>query len=625
MILNRVISWETILSFTDDRRGLTIEIGVHRNMPFIGNCGDISPTAGDEPMWLFLRKCLKECMDTHDECKAKQDPNWYPEKLLYLPLSEGDETPLRVIETKDHHPSSRYITLSHCWGELRPLCATSENLDQRRSGIRWEELPKTYQDCVTVARELGIQYIWIDSLCIVQDIKPDWARNSQCMDQIYENALFTVGAVSSEDSSVPFLGPEAESDRHTWQSVSIDSSEFTGYPSQVKARKYDPLLLSSFVRGHLEDRAWAWQERYLSQRMIDFTQEEARWQCKLAKTCECVGSMNTNNSRSISEEGGKTLRQWRSIVSSYSERHLTYATDRLPALSGAASRFHAVLQSEYLAGSWLSDFPRCLAWYRREISDSPSGKPIMWRSLDNDIPSWSWASVATETLWVWDTDLRSPSVRQQECDISLDNPIELIHVNCKPSTENVFGEVLPGGYIELRGKVVEAEMESDIHGCALVRRKHFRPQFVTQDCHIIDRMATEVENKLEGFTASIGSRLGLAKSTTLRRALPSDRLHTECEGRRSKGVVSCLLLFTGKGEEKSQACVLILGKQPGHHNGASSYYQRLGIGNGPTGYSGPIYSGREDWDTWKDWERLENWESWEDWFADAKVHTLRIV
>ncbi|KAF2140095.1 uncharacterized protein K452DRAFT_289491 [Aplosporella prunicola CBS 121167] len=37
------------------------------------------------------------------------------------------------------------------------------------STIPWNQLPKTYQDAVTVVRELNVRYILIDSLCILQD------------------------------------------------------------------------------------------------------------------------------------------------------------------------------------------------------------------------------------------------------------------------------------------------------------------------------------------------------------------------------------------------------------------------------------------------------------------------
>jgi hypothetical protein len=94
------------------------------------------------------------------------------------------------------------------------------------------------------------------------------------MDQIFENALFTVGAVSSSGSLVLSLDLEAASDRHSWQAINIGTSELTGSPLQIKAWHYSLLLFSTFVTGPLESRAWAWQERYLSERMIGFTEEE---------------------------------------------------------------------------------------------------------------------------------------------------------------------------------------------------------------------------------------------------------------------------------------------------------------------------------------------------------------
>jgi hypothetical protein len=241
------------------------------------------------------------------------------------------------------------------------------------------------------------------------------------MDKIYENALFTIAAVSSAHGQVPFLRSEAPSDRENWQAVNIDidtdciesTSELNGLPrAQLKARKCGPYLFPSFFHGPLEHRGWAWQERYLSVRIINFTKEEARWHCKVSKTCECIGRMQQQDSESErhpkheedESEVQADIQQWRHIVTEYSKRQLTYTTDRLPALSGAASRFSTTIQSKYIAGMWLSDFPRTLAWYRGELSDSPIDKPKMWRSLDNGVPTWSWASISGETNWMWEFD-----------------------------------------------------------------------------------------------------------------------------------------------------------------------------------------------------------------------------
>lgn len=592
-------------------------------MPQIGFAGDISPNPGDEDMWVFLQKCLDECTKGHEICKAAQDTTWRPQRLLHLAQDKPGKDSLKLVLTQDHPPTSPYIALSHCWGSTPPFCTTTQNITRLMEYIPLSELPRTFQDCVVAARKVGVQYIWIDSLCIVQDDREDWARHARCMDKVYETALFTVAAVASPDGSVPFLGPEAHSDRDQWQAIIIDTdtdsinSESVEQGSQrarLKVRRTCAVLLPSFIRGPLEHRGWTWQERYLSVRTMNFTQQEARWTCKTSEACECRGIIKKRvpglpQLPPPSEDEGKKptyIRDWRYIVTEYSSRHLTYSTDRLPALSGAASRFHTSVKSEYLAGIWVAHLPHSLAWYRREPSDEASHKSKIWRSLDNGVPSWSWASIAGEANWIWGASIRDHS----EEDMLIESRVELLSISCKPISDNIFGEVEIGSYIELRGMVVEAEMESDIYGCGCVRRRGFGPQHVVPDCHIIPT------------TNSSFPLFNSNTATALRRAVPTDRFNWSLrKGRRSKGHVYCLLLFTTTQDGTSHACVLILSKQ----EGSGETYQRLGIGNDDAGFTGPLYNGRKNWKVWEGWDDLEQWREWEKWFSDGVVRTLKIV
>ncbi|KAH8602623.1 heterokaryon incompatibility protein-domain-containing protein [Bisporella sp. PMI_857] len=624
----RAVSIQLYYSSTDTGEEVSSRI------PQIGTAGDISLFPGDTQMWLFLQKCLNDCITKHEKCKAAQDSNWYPERLLCVAQDKSSKDILRLIQTKHHPPSSPYITLSHCWGSASPFHTNKKNFPLLLENISLSVLPRTFQDCVFAAQELGVQYIWIDSLCIVQDDRNDWARHAQSMDKIYENSLFTLAAVSSPNSFVPFLGPDAPSDRGNWQAINIDvdmgimksvSASGGSSRTQLKARRWDPYLYPTFFDGPLEHRGWAWQERYLSTRIIDFTQEEARWRCKTSETCECVDFMQSTTSQSTLDlepakgKGGKELliRKWRDIVTDYSRRELTYSTDRLPAISGAASYFQSHLKSDYLAGIWLTDFPHSLAWYRRELNDCPTGKPQLWRSLDNGVPSWSWASVPQETLWIWDFYLKE--FPRTEEGIALDSQIKLISINCRPSSDNTFGEVEAGSYIKLQGKVVEAEIESDLHSCACVRRKGFKPQHIVPDCIITSDGSSW--NLMEHIRSGIRPKTTKPHRST-RRAVKKDRREASfVKGSRYRGDVYCLLLFTTTQNGKNHACILILGQKAG----SSDTYQRLGIGNSDSGWSRPLYKSRKNWEIWTGWEELEEWEEWERWFKDAEVRTLTII
>jgi hypothetical protein len=80
-----------------------------------------------------------------------------------------------------HHTTQgdvgRYIALSHRWGnpkEYRKFYTYHSNIEEFKQKIDYHALPKTFQDAVTVTRELAVRYTWMDSLCIVQDDPADW-------------------------------------------------------------------------------------------------------------------------------------------------------------------------------------------------------------------------------------------------------------------------------------------------------------------------------------------------------------------------------------------------------------------------------------------------------------------
>lgn len=136
------------------------------------------------------------------------------------------------------------------------------NIQSHQNKIDCSSLPRTFQDVITVAQELGVFYIWVDSLCIIQDDENDWARHAEQMDKIYENALFVVAATSSWAASVPFLGADAPTIRDSYRAVNFRSTAqdnpYTDDPTlATQLRRHHGRLLPEWIRGPLGDRAWA--------------------------------------------------------------------------------------------------------------------------------------------------------------------------------------------------------------------------------------------------------------------------------------------------------------------------------------------------------------------------------
>lgn len=360
---------------------------------------EIAPVPGHTDMWNFLRSSLRTCLEEHQACKKQQDLDPLPDRLLEIgPGSEGHPD-IRLIDTRHQRPSSAYFALSHCWGPQSFLCTTSQTIQAHRNVIRYLDLPRTFQDAVTVALEMKAMYLWIDSLCIIQDQEDDWARHAEKMDKIYDNAIFVAAAVSSSASFVPFLGTDAPTDRYLYRAVDIELATTEDGQNRdlapiIKARKQSPELSPGWVTGPLEERAWAFQERYCAVRIVSFTALEVKWQCETSVGCECLGGLKDQDHKPGSS-GDDTLaasREWREVCAKYSSRDLTYNSDRLSALAGIASRFHHRLRSNYIAGLWELELPFNLGWYRRELTDSPIHSYPIFPSMSNGVPTWSWAS-----------------------------------------------------------------------------------------------------------------------------------------------------------------------------------------------------------------------------------------
>lgn len=107
--------------------------------------------------------------------------------------------PQRLYVTKGEKES--YICLSHCWGDFQPIRTTTTNIEDHKKSIPWQFLPQTFQDAIDLTRFLSIRYLWIDSLCIIQDDRDDWAKESAAMASVYGNSYLTISATAAANCS----------------------------------------------------------------------------------------------------------------------------------------------------------------------------------------------------------------------------------------------------------------------------------------------------------------------------------------------------------------------------------------------------------------------------------------
>ncbi len=200
-----------------------------------------------------------------------------PTRLLEL------GTPLRIIESASIKPS-KYVALSHCWGKLSEVerfCAFNRNIIQLKESVDFNALPKTFRDAVTVARGIGANYLWIDSLCILQDNKNDWEYESTRMEQVFSSAYCTIAASSSKSSGEGFLNY-----REPRPCVKFETGKRTLYVCPNIDDFYRDVDL-----GELNSRGWVLQERALSRRTIFYTSTQVYWECGAGVRCETLAKL----------------------------------------------------------------------------------------------------------------------------------------------------------------------------------------------------------------------------------------------------------------------------------------------------------------------------------------------
>jgi Heterokaryon incompatibility protein (HET) len=239
--------------------------------------------------FLLLREWLKICDESHhDHALAKEDKplptrvldvgdDINPDVRLYLP---------RKAEEGKEGERGRYIALSHRWGngDKKPLCTTKTNLEALRKGIELDQLPKTFQDAVKVTRQLGVRYLWIDSLCIIQDDDDDWICESRKMEAVFASAYCTIAATSAKESTEGFLIPRSVEPPIRLQDP--DDSQLYAYVSRI-----DENFDCDLEEAELNQRAWVFQERALSCRTIHFTAGQTYWECGSVICCETLIQM----------------------------------------------------------------------------------------------------------------------------------------------------------------------------------------------------------------------------------------------------------------------------------------------------------------------------------------------
>ena len=515
---------------------------------------------------------LHSCLEGHVDC-PRETPTTLPKRVLALEKAPTDGGDITVRLLSDSTTQDRYAALSHCWGSQQPCVTTRANLKRRARGIPWEQLPPTFQDAIEFCLAVGVYYIWIDALCIVQDDERDWQVESSHMADIYQNAHVTLAATSAASGSAGCFPEAGRRAKHFVEEKELrlpDSmTQWRGIRLREKVQHWTvPLSKSSAKAFPLLSRGWVFQERVLSPRVLHFCADEMVWECNSATRCECGGLLPYSSARELfggvvatpkvddeaqtdtillalrgpileaddtqtpgrkpqtlesgadratrglknafrtlrgqkprppplrsalsasallpsprrrqrrnSQESHQTTlsdtitgrltayretewdtrcwpdqpfasQRWQKLVEQYSALLLSKDTDRLPALSGIASRVEPHLGG-YRSGLWNSTLAPNLLW---RVGQLETGSPAA--ALRG--PSWSWTAVTCAVLY-WN-DLRVRMTQPEVSDWKRRRPI-FLSCTVKPVGKNPFGEVAPGGEIVVKGSLLSAHLQ----------------------------------------------------------------------------------------------------------------------------------------------------------------------
>lgn len=405
-----------------------------------------------------IRQWIQSCRHTHRRCRhtisgRRINPSNPPLPYRCIEIV-SDQNQIRLSLKETAGQFGKYVTLSYRWDStIKSSCTTVRNYQHRIEGRYLDQLPPLYMDLFFLTERLGIQYVWIDSLCIIQDSegREDWLEESAKMAEYYQYSTLTIAAMFDDLRLFPptqnyFKLPTLARLPYR-DSNGIQKGHFYLYSkigSPFSASKESELLR----------RAWVFQELYLSMRVACFTPTGIRLYCKseLARDGYSAGLfsgyLHPFDNRWLQRSGNHIslaldlLRNhvtqlpysWRIITQIYSCLLIENATeDRIQALAGIASEFVQVWEIAmkrlarsaqkrrsaeqrpvrytdwYIAGHWIEQIHDSLLWnYDPALELHSTGHRVVGQRVSG-ISTWSWASILIPISWRGSPDRGTPA------------------------------------------------------------------------------------------------------------------------------------------------------------------------------------------------------------------------
>ncbi|KAK4221465.1 heterokaryon incompatibility protein-domain-containing protein [Podospora fimiseda] len=308
--------------------------------------------------WDQLRDWLAKCKQDHEKCTEQQIKNLdltrdlLPARLVYVGTNNGREP--RLLDTKDQ-PIVEYARLTHCWGDSQPLQTLKSNLEQHRTAIPLATLPNTFRDAVIVTRKLNREFLWIDSLCIIQDSTLDWELECAKMAIIYQRSSINICAPRAPDSSSGLLQRREPPEDNTcipcrWQvgqrAFIIRSCGCLDRDGMKEEGRTSYHYLAALRREEMSSgigkRGGIFQEYLLSPRTLFFGPSRTYWECFTQTQFEDTNAIRNvydwccrTHSRTRKAQLFRQISDcevWQDVVHEYTSHLLTRTLDKLPAV-----------------------------------------------------------------------------------------------------------------------------------------------------------------------------------------------------------------------------------------------------------------------------------------------------
>ncbi|KAK1762163.1 heterokaryon incompatibility protein [Phialemonium atrogriseum] len=339
----------------------------------------------------LIRQWMSYCEDNHGSAcssagrRPSMSISWFvdTETNCLVPAPEG----------------SRYVALSYVWGKVPMLKALKANVLalQKPGALSREfaaEIPSTIRHAMSLVRSLGERYLWVDSLCIVQDDEESFRLHIRHMASIFEAAALTVVAADGTDANYGLHGL-----RNTSVARSLPPVLPLGEQIGITTR-----LCGLVRRSAWATRGWTLQEHLFSRRMLVFIDGSVRWFCCENTYYEDVDSPLDIDPSTTGFDGGDhaegrslqelslnypDLSRLVNLLADYGGRLLTYEQDVIPAILSTFQALNRAFPRGFIHGLPVSFLDATLIWRRRgsplKLRRSPSDSQDGWP------PSWTWA------------------------------------------------------------------------------------------------------------------------------------------------------------------------------------------------------------------------------------------